>query len=67
MCINFPRINKGKKNLRSRVIVKMKRAKIKWMKILLQRQALDMMELEEFRVDICKAIVLPKIACNGPG
>ena len=35
------------------MIAKIKRTKIKQMKILLRRRARDLMELEEFRVDIC--------------
>ena len=54
MCINFPGINiQGKKFSRSHVIAKIKHTKIKWMKILLRRQVRDLMELEEFRVDVC--------------
>ena len=35
------------------MIAKIKRTKIKRTKILLRRRARDLMELEEFRVDVC--------------
>ena len=35
------------------MIAKIKRTKIKRTKILLRRRTLDVMELEEFRVDVC--------------
>ena len=35
------------------MIAKIKRTKIKRTKILLRRRACDLMELEEFRVDVC--------------
>ena len=54
MGTNFPGINiQGKKFSQSRVIAKIKRTKIKRTKILLPRRARDLMELEEFRVDVC--------------
>ena len=49
VCTNFPGINiQGKKFSWSHMISKTKRTKI-----LLRRQACDVMELEEFRVDVC--------------
>ena len=54
-CTNFPGINiQGKNFSRSRMIAKIKRTKIKRTKILLRRRARDLMELEEFRVDVMK-------------
>ena len=48
-CTNFPGINdQGKKFSQSPVIVKIKCTKIK-----LRHQVHDMMELEEFRIDVC--------------
>ena len=54
-CKSFPGINipSPKNFLQSRVIVKIKYTKIKHTKLLLQCQMRDVMELEEFRVDVC--------------
>ena len=60
----------GKKMLQSRVITKIKHMKIKWTKILLGRRARDVMELEEFRVDIlCSWLphLQSYLVCSGQG